>query len=146
MASCAQEVQVILCAPDGIQPYCGHASILQAHLIQHPRVKCCGLEAVCSPRVGFFSFFFFIKNMSLFAEIRKLRSWVCCSPSPPVSSSCSEHSRWRVGGGCLLTFPSGMGPNFLNFGKATRGKRDALILVIWKIGIRKNKVFWGYIF
>lgn len=94
----------------------------------------------------FFLFFSLLRTCLCFAEIRKLGSWVCYSPSPPVSGSCSEHSRWRVGGGCLLTFPSGMGPNFLNFGKVTRGKRDALILVIWKVGIRKTRVFGGVCF
>jgi len=66
-APCTQEVQVILCTHGGIQPHCGRAGILQAHLIQHPHVKCRGSEAVCSHVGFFFSFFlFFIKNMSLF--------------------------------------------------------------------------------
>ena len=49
-----------------------------------------------------------------------------------------------VGGDCLMTFPflAGMGPNFHNFGKVTRGKKEALIPVIWNGRIRKTGV-WG---
>lgn len=38
-----------------------------------------------------------------------------------------------------------MGPNFLNFGKVTRGKK-ILILVIWNVRIRKTVLFFFYWF
>lgn len=42
-----------------------------------------------------------------------------------------------------MTFPfrAGTGPNFLNFGKMTRRKKEALILVIWNGRIRKTGVW-----
>lgn len=70
----------------------------------------------------------------------------------PLVVPAPEQSRRMVGGDCLMTFPflAGTGPNFLNFGKVTKGKRKkekkkALILVIWNGRIRKTGVWvWGF--
>lgn len=42
-----------------------------------------------------------------------------------------------------MTFPflAGTRPNFLNFGKVTRGKKETLILEIWNGRIRKTGVW-----